>query len=177
MFQCPSDLDHSSLVTDKFANSFAFTDYCGIAGVDLEHPSTGIFPVAISRLASRVRLEDIFDGLSNTFCFGERPPNPTDRGYGRWLGSQQTSLASIGVYERYENFNATGSFTSCLDGPVGFRPGERGQPSSALHHWSYHPGGANFARIDGSVQMIRYSVDPKVLRALSTRDGFEPLPE
>jgi prepilin-type processing-associated H-X9-DG protein len=173
IFQCQSNPDQKLLIIDQANRSYAFTDYCGVAGVDIEKSTLGIFPVSVLRLAMRVRLADIFDGLSNTFCFGERPPNPAGKGYGRWLGSQETSLATIGVFEKYENFNHDGSFTLCLKGPIGFRLGERGQPCSALHHWSYHPGGANFARMDGSVGFIPYSIDPEVLKALSTRDGGE----
>lgn len=177
LFQCPSNPDQNLLILDKFDRSFAFTDYCGVAGVDIENSNLGIFPVSFLKLAHRVRLADVTDGLTNTLCFGERPPNPLGRGYGRWLGSQQTSLATIGVFEKYDPFpfNHDGSFTSCLNGPIGFRYGERGMPCSALHHWSYHPGGANFARVDGSVDLVPYSVDPDVLKALATRDGGEAL--
>jgi prepilin-type processing-associated H-X9-DG protein len=42
----------------------------------------------------------------------------------------------------------------------------------ALHFWSLHSGGANFAFADGSVRFLRYSADD-VMPALATRAGGE----
>ncbi|MGD9722549.1 MAG: DUF1559 domain-containing protein [Pirellulales bacterium] len=40
---------------------------------------------------------------------------------------------------------------------------------------SDHPGGVNFAFVDGSVRFVRDDIDLKVLKALATRDGAETL--
>ena len=42
----------------------------------------------------------------------------------------------------------------------------------ALHNWSLHPGGANFAFCDRSVRSLRYEADA-ILPALATRAGGE----
>lgn len=48
---------------------------------------------------------------------------------------------------------------------------DRGQPFSS------HPGGCNFARLDGSVQFLRQSISPDVLAALCSMAGDEVVPE
>ncbi len=51
---------------------------------------------------------------------------------------------------------------------------QRGFPDSFhnMHFWSYHPNGAHFLFVDGSVKSLNYSLDDHVLKSLSTRaDG------
>ncbi len=36
-------------------------------------------------------------------------------------------------------------------------------------YWSLHPGGVNFLFADGSVHMIKNSINPMVYRAMATR--------
>jgi prepilin-type N-terminal cleavage/methylation domain-containing protein/prepilin-type processing-associated H-X9-DG protein len=40
---------------------------------------------------------------------------------------------------------------------------------------SDHPGGVNFAMVDGSVQFIREDIDQTILKSLATRDGAETI--
>lgn len=167
--QCFSNPDRGLVIPAKFGNSFAFTDYCGMAGVSIDSGAEGVFPIRFDQVLNKVRFADITNGLSNTLAFGERPPNGTGRGYGIWLGGEHSSAASIGVFEDAEPFNFLGIFDACLGGPIGFRQGKRGMPCSALHHWSYHPGGANFARVDGSIGFIEYAIDTETLKRLATR--------
>ena len=52
-------------------------------------------------------------------------------------------------------------------------------PNSAVCHvddfWSFHPQGANFLFVDGSVQSLSDTINPVVWRALGTRAGGEML--
>mgnify|MGYP002024009807 CR=1 FL=1 len=41
------------------------------------------------------------------------------------------------------------------------------------HFWSHHPGGAHFAFADTGIRFLNYSMEPHVMRDLSTRDGRE----
>ena len=39
--------------------------------------------------------------------------------------------------------------------------------------WSFHSGGANFARCDGSVQFLQYSAGTTIVPLMSTRNRGE----
>ena len=88
-------------------------------------------------------------------------------GIGAWLGSQATFSATMTV-----TFNFTGDWdgypTNC--GPVRFGHGVRFEDCDVFHHWSYHPGGGNFAKADGSVSFIDYGIETETLRSLASRD-------
>jgi prepilin-type processing-associated H-X9-DG protein len=62
----------------------------------------------------------------------------------------------------------------CSSGFSRFTSGAVDQQCDALHFWSLHSGGANFALADGSVRFIRYEAD-QVMPALSTRAKGETL--
>jgi prepilin-type processing-associated H-X9-DG protein len=53
--------------------------------------------------------------------------------------------------------------------PDQYVPGQ----SYAFNFRSEHPGGANFAMVDGSVRFVEETIDADVLDALATRDGEE----
>jgi prepilin-type processing-associated H-X9-DG protein len=45
--------------------------------------------------------------------------------------------------------------------------------AAADNFWSLHPGGCNVLLCDGSVRLLKETIDPKVLNYLSTRAGGE----
>ena len=51
----------------------------------------------------------------------------------------------------------------------------RGTDSSIhqYHFWSWHPTGANFAFLDGSVHLLSYNVDLATFNSLATRAAGE----
>jgi len=53
-------------------------------------------------------------------------------------------------------------------------PGDRPRSSSSILS-SYHPGGAHVVLADGRVQFLSERIDPKVLKALTTAAGGEPV--
>jgi prepilin-type N-terminal cleavage/methylation domain-containing protein/prepilin-type processing-associated H-X9-DG protein len=129
---------------------------------------------------SRVALTHISDGTSNTLLVGERPPSEDalfgwfytaagQDGYGTLdsvLGAREVNMLLSrpgGEYTRYRG---------CGPGPFHFSPGAVADPCAVFHHWSLHPGGANFALADGSVHFLRHASDA-ILPALATRGGGE----
>jgi prepilin-type N-terminal cleavage/methylation domain-containing protein len=172
LLQCGSNPDQGLLYWSQLG-SFAFTDYCGVAGISSNH-NPGVFPAFYEH--GGLPLAGVSDGLSNTLSFGERPPSAAGFGFGRWLASQNFLSASVGVYEDFEflvNNPEFDEMKSCSPSHTGYQRGTQGSLYDWLHHWSFHPSGANFAVADGSVRPIPYSVSPEVLRALASRAGSE----
>jgi len=138
----------------------------------------GIFWID-SRVDSRVRIDDISDGSSNTLLFGERyhfdrefdriapglvPPRGTIAGYGKWglLSREEGTMDNVTLHTAV---------------PINYRMPPEGDILEVQYRCSAfgsgHPGGANFAFADGSVRFLRDSTPLPMLQALSTRDGGE----
>jgi len=128
--------------------------------------------------SSKVKAEDVTDGLSNTAMVGERPPS-VDLWFGWWFagaGYPDTSGQQLGVgdvvmgareegYAQWLNCKPTAS-------NVGLRPGNIDNFCDQSHWWSQHPGGTNFLIADGSVRFVSYHGDA-VLPQFFTRNGGE----
>lgn len=170
VLQCVSNPDIGKLVAPEAAPAFAFTDYCGVAGSNSDN---GVFRLSIPEVnENRNEFSRISGGLSNCIIFGERPPSDFDEGFGGWLGGQNSWSAS--TYTNAQRSDVLFDLdlpTECGErSDFGFQIGERGNQCDVTHHWSFHHGGANFARADGSVSFVAYNVDDKVLATLATRD-------
>jgi prepilin-type N-terminal cleavage/methylation domain-containing protein/prepilin-type processing-associated H-X9-DG protein len=164
VYLCPSD-SRSWQVIQYAGINFAFTNYLGVNGTDqfaFYGPGAGILQVN-----TRVRIADVTDGTSNTLLVGERPVIDDNWGWwfagagpSPWFGAIDVALGS--------NERKTSGGTPDL----GYRHGTLSE-EHLWHFWSWHSGGANFLRADGSVRLTSYSVDRNVLRALATRNGGE----
>ncbi len=125
---------------------------------------------------SKVRIDDILDGSSNTAMLSELILTP-DKG-------------SHDIRGRYHNPAHGGVVFSTLYPPNNLIPdhlnwcsNKEDQLPRAPCEWigqemyvsvrSYHPGGVNLALADGSVQFVPETVDQLVFRALGSRDGME----
>ena len=188
-FVCPADGRTGGPVYSPYAKTeVAFTWYLGVSGNDTLCELDGIpIPGQASKCGvfgtgSKFRFADVRDGLSNTLFIGERPP-PAENVYGFWYGgfpwgSYAGALnTAMGITEldgdQYNRdthciwpYEPDCSFTSY------YQPGSLRNPESRFHYWSFHPGGANFAFVDGSVRFLTYSARP-IMPALASRAGGE----
>jgi prepilin-type N-terminal cleavage/methylation domain-containing protein/prepilin-type processing-associated H-X9-DG protein len=133
-------------------------------------------------IKSRVRMADISDGSSKTLLLGERSHH--DPEYDRLtaeLDPAMGPLASFGAWAAAYNSNtAQADVLLSAAVPLNYRvPTGSGEQdwtwveNRLCAYGSEHPGGANFALADGSVQFIADSITFETLQALSTREGEE----
>jgi prepilin-type N-terminal cleavage/methylation domain-containing protein/prepilin-type processing-associated H-X9-DG protein len=100
-----------------------------------------------------IHVENVTDGLSNTFMVGETLP---------------TGCLFIGVYS--QNFPLSGTsipLNHMQDDPTGTLWYE------TCGYKSLHPGGANFAMGDGSVHFVSQNINYQIYNELGTRAGGE----
>jgi prepilin-type N-terminal cleavage/methylation domain-containing protein/prepilin-type processing-associated H-X9-DG protein len=182
MFGCPSDPEAGEI----FGTVQATTSYFSVRGSDTNpngSPTTGD-PNADGMIyyRSKVKFEQVSDGLANTLMIGEHPASQDGGSWGWWYTSINENVNSTwwpddvtwGIRSTRSKFGSSGppAFSSCSAG--GGIPAEYRNP----HHfknlcnydtfWSFHTGGANFVMGDGAVKFIPYSARP-VMVALSTR--------
>jgi prepilin-type N-terminal cleavage/methylation domain-containing protein/prepilin-type processing-associated H-X9-DG protein len=201
---CPADdpMRYKRQVTGLVV---AYTAYLGVSGIwdgDSRPRTGGPSPVGFQKgvlfLMSKVRLQDIKDGTSNTVMVGERPPSDgaafgwwfAGAGYigplvnyytgyqGGWDVFSQKGTGDVYLGAREDHFwnwlkanDLTTNDPSCT-GPmkIGLQPGGIRGFCDQAHFWSLHPGGAHFLLADGSVRFLSYSQD-NILPQLSTRAG------
>jgi prepilin-type N-terminal cleavage/methylation domain-containing protein/prepilin-type processing-associated H-X9-DG protein len=129
--------------------------------------------------ASRTRIAEVTDGLSNTILVGESYTDPRfvkdGQGMDYWqLGAPQTgtwSPGGTGGTEFSEGLGSTGPrLNSRLNQAV---PGAVMEVSFG----SYHARMAMFAFADGSVRLLSDPIDIGTYRALGSRHGGELVPE
>ena len=116
----------------------------------------------------RLGINDIVDGTSNTFMFGEIDNSV------RWtdFSGNSTNIFDGFAWANGYWFNARGH----VEGTFNLKSPTPEQ--FFVHHRTFrsdHPGGVNFCFVDGSVQFVQDSVDKSLLLALVTRNGGEDL--
>jgi prepilin-type processing-associated H-X9-DG protein len=137
-------------------------------------------------LDATVRLADVTDGTSNTFLFGERAHRDPeyDRIAVAWPNGY-FPLAQMGAWaDVVAGQNGGPLFTLTLSTAVSINyqvPPDTAVGDSAVRDdrlcafGSLHPGGANFALVDGSVRFVSEQTPLDILQALSTRAGGEAI--
>lgn len=168
IYGCPADGRTRQAVHAREKRWVALTSYLGVAGTRNVRADGVLFT------GGSVRLADLTDGASNTLIVGERPASP-DMWIGWWYAGYGVDFAGtadtvLGVKER-----ATPEYPrmpDCGEGSTSFRPGRFDAMCDAMHFWSPHPGGANFATADAAVRFVRYAADP-LMPALASRAGGE----
>ena len=181
---CPSDPLPGPVATFQFAPPFdwfngkwASSSYAGNRGSDLDTRDGMFF------IQSGTRILDVTDGTTNTILLGERYHR--DPEFNRRTAADP-SLKDFGPIEvwgvwasAYHEWASLNDVSLCAAGSINFRS-DMSPPSGWewLDHrlsayGSGHPGGANFAFVDGSVRFVRDSIPLQQLKALSTRAGGE----
>lgn len=146
-----------------------WSDYGGCAGTELDladgvmiraiNPQTGapvVTPLTLTAVVqnwqSGIGFEDVIDGSSMTFLFGEKHLGPTEQDMSVFNGDDRRSFV-----------RSCGRARPLVSNPL----------STPLDGWrrfgSPHPGMCLFAMVDGSVHSISNSIDSNVLEALATR--------
>jgi prepilin-type processing-associated H-X9-DG protein len=159
-----------------------FYRYCTNASPQIPQTTDGMFfetgpNSAPNPNQSAVRMGDVLDGTSSTLFFGERSHvDPVFDTQAAANGGQQV-IGQYGFWHSAAGL-AIVDATMTTAGPINYRV-DASQPwntcaclrTSAFG--SLHPGGANFALVDGSLRFISDSIDMTAYRALSTRAGGE----
>jgi prepilin-type N-terminal cleavage/methylation domain-containing protein/prepilin-type processing-associated H-X9-DG protein len=131
------------------------------------------------------KILELLDGTSNTMLFGEsagrhqvytkghKPRMPNAPGQAGWsLNASYPDYNAAICLRGYSNDGMTVDGGCCAVNCCNSGPG------GTTHHYqlySFHPGGVNMARVDGSVQFVNQSVAPGTLGAMVTRKGGEAL--
>lgn len=131
-------------------------------------------------LNSRVRYDDIEDGLAQTIFVGEKKAEPGDLG---WASGTRSTLRNTGTPINGPSPVLMPIAEGDAPGPEEPEPGD--DPDGAMPMTfrpnvvggfaSSHSGGANFAFADGSVRFLKDSIDRRVYRLLGGRADGNPV--
>jgi prepilin-type N-terminal cleavage/methylation domain-containing protein/prepilin-type processing-associated H-X9-DG protein len=142
---CPSDSGAGRSGPDEGrASSYAACHHHLEAAIATDN--SGVF-----FLNSKVRLDDVLDGASNTIFLGEKRADP-DLG---WMSGTRATLRNTGTV-----VNGAALPSQSNPDPVG-------------GYSSFHPGGANICFGDGSVRFIKGTIGPAVYQRLGNRQDGE----
>jgi prepilin-type N-terminal cleavage/methylation domain-containing protein/prepilin-type processing-associated H-X9-DG protein len=107
-----------------------------------------------------VKMKEITDGTSHTLLIGEA--SPVDGNSAAWSCEGDWAITGVQINWDWRSFAScvsAGGVPSCWWNMRGFR--------------SSHPGGVQFAFVDGSVRFIPDDIDHPIYRAISTRKKGE----
>jgi len=173
LVQCPSDTTVSQNSTEQWqwvGIEVALTSYKGVMGDNRMGGSASVHPGSEpdchrtrkcnglfwrNSYLSPIRIEDIRDGTSCTLMIGHSRPR---------------------YFPCSAAYFSNGDYASTY-APINYVP----EPFLRAEWWNWwglssdHPGGALFCLADGSGRFVSESIDYGLYRALSTRDGGEPV--
>ena len=174
IFLCPScPMGDFQTQREQGGGLHAKSNYIGVFGVNRGFYSgdPNSVPPGILYYNSEVGFQDIVDGSSNTFIFGERDGAPLG---GTFQGEELIRGASVWCSTARAEWQDT-----CL-GPLTSDPDvflNSAANTQRFHQWhafsSQHAGGANFGRADGSVLFLTETVDGLVYEGFATINGGE----
>ena len=186
---CPSDLIHQNpaATSDGY---FGVSGYGGNGGTQSYYPdfatTDGIFhttgPASLPKKGQQpVRIPMVKDGTSSTLFFGER--SHYDPMFDQLSVNNVPPLAEVGIWAALSGKRRIADVTMSaferinyqvpLDALASGNPPEYYHDRRMCAFGSLHPGGADFAFVDGSVRFLAETMPLGTLRALSTRAGGE----
>ncbi len=122
-----------------------------------------------------VRLNQVTDGTSNTLFVGERSSNLA---FATWTGAVTGGQVPPANSDPY-NYGPEGAPVLVLGHTGNSADVPAHTPNSPVNHvddfWSWHPQGANFLMVDGSVRQINNTISPPIYWALGTKAGGETI--
>ncbi len=132
-----------------------------------EIATQGVFTLGTSR--KEITFAAITDGLSNTILFGEIAWN-------KYVGYREYNL---GLLWQGTSVGATSFTQHNIKWPINIGLHSTSTVYSGYNNngpfGSQHPGGANFARVDGSVAFISETIAMETYLSAASRDGDETL--
>jgi prepilin-type N-terminal cleavage/methylation domain-containing protein/prepilin-type processing-associated H-X9-DG protein len=150
---------------EVYANGSRF-DYAGNAGTDPAHGGNGVI---VRTDWGKMRTMMITDGLSQTVMLGEKQLNAAQLGNG--IDDNEPPFM-CGWNTDFDGFRIAGLPNGTLIGPAYDSRSSSLLPSQRFG--SSHSNNFNAVFCDGSVQRIRYGVDPAVFRRACVRNDDEP---
>lgn len=126
-------------------------------------------------LSSGIGANDVRDGTAHTILVGEILPDCNDHAEGWWrYNGMGNAHASTSV--------PVNTMTTCRGVPKGSKPYASNPDCTNWNNWnlswgfrSYHPGGAQFLFVDGTVHLLSESIDYTTYQRLGGRKDGEPI--
>jgi prepilin-type N-terminal cleavage/methylation domain-containing protein/prepilin-type processing-associated H-X9-DG protein len=175
-YQCPSRTEYQELASRK--------DYFGCVGgytMKTRGWRGSIFEDGVLYMNSFTKIRDITDGTANTFLLGEGIHN-SKWGWGPGYADPNVGGPSAWFYgaatrKNDANSQSYGRVLRSTLHPINsiIYPIADNQDND-VPFGSQHPGGAQFAFVDGHATFISENIDWQVYQALSTRAGGETIP-
>ncbi len=171
-YRCPSYAgkdysDEPVYVSTVGYDKFAIRNYVALGARTVVGLSGAIPPDGVMFPGSKTGFRDVIDGTSNTIAFAETREERSAvwiDGTSAAVAARWTDLTSPTYTGDTVSINHTPYF------PGGVFPNSIGQEYGPS---SFHPGGAQHAFVDGSVQFLKETMDATVYDALTTRAGGE----
>jgi prepilin-type N-terminal cleavage/methylation domain-containing protein/prepilin-type processing-associated H-X9-DG protein len=180
LFLCPSDGNPTNVSSPHYAGGpslfLAGANFVGNFGKD-EAADPRIAGEGLFYRNSTLKISDVSDGTSQTFCLGERSRNigPT-----AWFGVHRDGLIRGVTGQGEVYYEQAPLLVLSHTGPttVNNEVHTPNDPAARLDDfWSWHAGGCHFLMVDGSVRWIMDNIDGgKIYPAMATRAGAEILP-
>jgi prepilin-type N-terminal cleavage/methylation domain-containing protein len=156
----PCDLGMFWRVQEGLKSGTCYSDINGDGVLDAINKDGGM---------SRIRMVDVTDGTTHTIALGEAAYVPSFQAFPMWLGSWKEDGTTLFKTEYPVNCNIGGAGYPLSEVDSLRLPGGNGTDDCTF---SWHPGGAFFGFVDGSVHFLSEDLEVRTFMLLGNRiDG------